>query len=187
MARISKSEPTPEVEPDSASGKGHATPSRKEQEAARRRPLVPSDRRLAARQNRATAATERDRARVGMAAGDDKYLPLRDKGPQKRYIRDYVDARFSAGELMMPLLVVVLIGSFVPVVGEYAFFAFYAFFIFIAADTIYLIVQVNKRLAAKFGKAKVERGVRWYAISRAIQMRFLRLPKPQVKRGAFPS
>lgn len=175
------------VEPEPVVGKGHATPSRKEKEAARRQPLVPSDRRLAARQNRASVASERDRARVGVANGEEKYLPLRDKGPQKRYIRDFVDARFSAGELLMPILVLVLIGSFLPIVGEYAFYAFYAFFVFILADSIYLMYQVNKKLGAKFGTTKVERGVRWYAVSRAIQMRFLRLPKPQVRRGEYPA
>ena len=29
--------------------------------------------------------------------------------------------------------------------------------------------------------------IRWYAAMRSIQMRFLRLPKPQVKRGEYPA
>ncbi|MCU1443346.1 MAG: Membrane protein, partial [Cryobacterium sp.] len=29
--------------------------------------------------------------------------------------------------------------------------------------------------------------VRWYAAMRALQLRVMRLPKPQVKRGQFPS
>jgi hypothetical protein len=48
-------------------------------------------------------------------------------------------------------------------------------------------VILRRKLAAKFGEGKVERGVRWYAFMRMIQMRVLRLPKPQVKRGQFPS
>jgi hypothetical protein len=34
----------------------------------------------------------------------------------------------------------------------------------------------------KYGD-KVEKGLRWYAAMRSIQMRGMRLPKPQVKRG----
>ena len=48
-----------------------------------------------------------------MRTGDERYLPARDKGPVKRYIRDYVDARFSLGEAFMPLsilLIVIMVG-----------------------------------------------------------------------------
>ena len=77
MAKPSPSQP---VENDEAAAptKGHATPTRKEQEAARKRPLVPSDRRLAARQSRSQVQAARDRARVGMANGEERYLPARD-------------------------------------------------------------------------------------------------------------
>jgi hypothetical protein len=101
-------------------------------------------------------------------------------------VRDFVDARFSAGEILMPTLVLVILTWFVPQIADYAFLGFWAIFLFVVADCIVLGFQVTRRLAAKFGKDKVER-VRWYAAMRAIQMRFLRLPKPQVKRGEYPS
>jgi hypothetical protein len=187
VARAAKSEPTPEVSPEAPGTKGHATPTRKEQEAARRRPLVPKDRRLAARQNRTAQAAEREKARLGMARGDERYLPIRDKGPQKRYVRDFVDARFSAGEILMPVLVLVILTWFLPQQFlDYVFLGFWAVFAFVVIDCVVLGFQVTRRLAAKYGKDKVER-VRWYAAMRAIQMRFLRLPKPQVKRGEYPA
>lgn len=166
--------------------KGRATPSRKEQEAARRRPLVPKDRRLAARQNRAAQASEREKARIGVAKGDERYLPIRDKGPQKRYVRDYVDARFSAGEMLMPVLVIVIVTMIYPPLADYAFLGFWAVLLFVVVDCVVLGYQLKKKLAAKYGKDQVER-IRWYAAMRAVQMRFLRLPKPQVKRGEYPA
>jgi hypothetical protein len=186
---VAKTPSTPasaEVEPEPTPvGKGHATPTRKEREAAQRRPLVPKDRKLASQQNRQALASEREKARIGMARGDERYLPIRDKGPQKRYVRDFVDARFSAGEVLMPTLVLVILTWFVPQIADYAFLGFWAIFLFVVADCIVLGFQVTRRLAAKYGKDKVER-VRWYAAMRAIQMRVLRLQKPQVKRGAYP-
>ena len=88
-----------------AQGKSAPTPTRREQEAARKRPLVPTDRKQASRDSRGQVNAARERARAGMAAGEEKYLPVRDKGPQKRYVRDYVDARTSVGEILLPLLV----------------------------------------------------------------------------------
>ena len=188
MARPSQPEPETPIEPAEAiARKGAPTPSRKEQEAARRRPLVPKDRRLAAKQNREKLAAEREKARIGMANGDERYLSIRDKGPQKRFVRDFVDARFSAGEILMPVLVLVILTWFIPAIDTYALLAFWAVFVLVVIDCVVLGFQVRRRLRAKFGDDKVERGVRWYAAMRAVQMRFLRLPKPQVKRGQYPS
>ena len=168
-------------------GKGAPTPSRAEQEAARKRPLVPNDRKEAAKQARAKAAESRERARVGMAVGDERYLPMRDRGPQKKYVRDYVDARFSVGEVLIPVMFAVILLTFIPdaAVQSIGILALWAFFLIAVADVVVLGFILNRKLAAKFGADKVER-VRWYAAMRALQLRPLRLPKPQVKRGRFP-
>jgi len=115
--------PGTELNQDSISStKGHATPSRKEQEAARKRPLVANDRAERRRREREAANAERERARVGMANGEQKYLPIRDRGPQRKYIRDYVDARWSVGELLLQLgeqqLVLVMHGRTLAQPGE---------------------------------------------------------------------
>jgi hypothetical protein len=169
-------------------GKGAPTPSRAEQEAARKRPLVPNDRKEAAKQARAKAAESRERARVGMAVGDERYLPMRDRGPQKKYVRDYVDARFSVGEVLIPVMFAVILLTFIPdaAVQSIGILALWAFFLIAVADVVVLGFILNRRLAAKFGADKVER-VRWYAAMRALQLRPLRLPKPQVKRRQYPS
>lgn len=170
-------------------GKGAPTPSRREQEAARKRPLVPTDRKEAARAARQRQAEAREKARVGMAAGDDRYLTARDRGPQRRYVRDYVDARFSIGEFLIPVMLLVIVLTFLPspLLQAYGLFALWGFFLIAVIDCIVLGFLVRKRIAAKFGESKVERGLRWYGAMRALQLRVMRLPKPRVKRGQFPS
>lgn len=168
-------------------GKGAPTPTRRQQEAARKRPLVPDDRKLAAREARQKSAEARERARLGMAAGDEKYLPLRERGPQKRFVRDYVDARFNVGEFMIPVMFLVIILTFFPdpIVQTYGILGLWAFFLIAVVDCIVLGFTVTRKLQAKFGAGKVER-VRWYAAMRALQLRVMRLPKVQVKRGQYP-
>lgn len=169
-------------------GKGRPTPSRREREAANKRPLVPSDRKEAARQARAQAAAAREKARLGMAAGDDRYLTPRDKGPQRRFVRDYVDARYSVGELMIPVMLLVIVLTFIPVPAfqVYGILVLWAFFLVAVIDAVLLGALLRRRLAARFGADNVERGVRWYAAMRAMQLRVMRLPKPQVQRRQFP-
>jgi Protein of unknown function (DUF3043) len=169
-------------------GKGAPTPTRRQQEAARKRPLVPDDRKLAAREARQKSAQARERARLGMAAGEEKYLPARDRGPQKRYVRDYVDARFSVGEFLIPIMFIVILLTFIPdpYVQTYGILGLWAFFIIAVVDSVILGFIVTKKLERKFGAGNVER-VRWYAAMRALQLRVMRLPKPLVKRGQYPS
>ena len=149
---------------------------------------MPNDRKEAAKQARLKAAESRERARLGMAAGDERYLPMRDRGPQKKYVRDYVDARFSIGEILIPVMFLVIILTFVPSyeVQTIGIFALWGFFIVSIVDVVILGQILRKKLAAKFGADKVEK-VRWYAAMRALQLRPLRLPKPQVKRGQYPA
>ncbi|MFF2274141.1 DUF3043 domain-containing protein [Agromyces sp. NPDC058136] len=169
-------------------GKGTPTPTRAEREAANKRPLVPNDRKEAAKQARVKAADARERARVGMAMGDEKYLPMRDRGPQKKYVRDYVDARFSIGEVLIPVMFAVIILTFIPSaeVQAIGIMSLWAFFLVAVLDVVILGFILTKKLKAKFGEDKVEK-VRWYAAMRALQLRPLRLPKPQVKRRQYPA
>jgi hypothetical protein len=175
-----------------ASGKGRATPSRKEREAANRRPLVPADRKAARVADRGRMRTERERQQAGLAAGDERFLPVRDKGPQKKYARDFVDARWSVGEFLVPVVVVLLLVTFLPFpadvknqVSSYVLIVVWAFFLLTVIDCLVMGGLLARRLREKHGN--VERGVRWYASMRAIQLRPLRMPKPQVKRGQAPS
>lgn len=181
------------------SGKGQPTPSRKEREAANKRPLVPTAAKKT-KADRQKLAEQRAKARAGYEAGDERYLPIRDKGPQRRFARDFVDARFTAGEFMIPMMFAVIIATLIPnysEVGETGelsdsaatvqltvLIALYGFFAIGVIDAIILGRKLARKLKAKFGD--VEKGVKMYAGIRAFQFRPLRAPKPQVRRGEHP-
>lgn len=168
--------------------KGRPTPTRAEREAARKRPLVANTKEAKARA-RAELRERQDRARIGMANGEEKYLPLRDRGPQKRFARDYTDAGWHLGEALMPAMVLVIIATFIPLdfFQYWSFVALWIFIFFVIGDMVILSRTVKKKAAAKFGADKREKGLGWYAAMRSVQMRFMRLPKPQVKRGQYPA
>ncbi len=172
-----------------SSGKGHATPTRREREAANLRPLVSSDRKAGNKASRAKMNEAREKARVGMANGEEKYLPTKDKGAQRRYIRDYVDARWSVGELIIPVMFLVIILTFIKdaLLQNIAILALWGFFLIAVIDCIVAGVLIQRKFTAKFGADKAQKGNRWYTAMRALQLRPMRLPKPQVKRGAFPA
>lgn len=177
------------ADPDSpwTQGKGRPTPSRAEREAARRRPLVANtkEERAAAR---ADLQKRRERARLGMAAGEEKYLSTRDKGPQRRWVRDYVDGRWHLAEFMMPMLFIVVIVSLMPnqAIAFYGFVVMWLFVVIAVIDMVWLSARVKKKARTLFGEERTERGLGWYAAMRSMQMRFMRLPKPQVARGQKP-
>ena len=192
MARSTQSPagttPGTELNQDSSStGKGHATPTRKEKEAARKRPLVANDRAERRQREREAANAERERARVGMANGEQKYLPVRDRGPQRKFVRDYVDARWSFGELLLPTIVVYFVSSFIPndSVVLYGTLLMFAVIFVSLIDALIVGNILKKKLIEKFGS--MDRGTRLYATMRMVYFRQMRLPKAQVKRGEFPS
>jgi hypothetical protein len=186
---VAKTPPPADTAPETPSGPGknRPTPSRAEQEAARKRPLVANTKEARARA-KADLAAAREKARVGMANGEERYLTPRDRGPQRKFVRDYTDAGWHAGELVMPLLVLVILLSLVPnnAVVFYAYLGLWAFILFVVADMVLLSRKVKKLAAEKWGDRR-EKGLGWYGAMRSVQMRFMRLPKPQVARGAYPA
>jgi Protein of unknown function (DUF3043) len=177
----------PAPESSRGPGKGAPTPRRKDQQAARKRPLVPNDRKAAKEANRSAVQEERMRMRQAMDTGEERYLPLRDKGPQKRFVRDFVDARWVLGEFLIIFALIFVLLSFVRDLNVQAFIliGFWVLLALVAVDAFILGRQLKKRLLAKFGE--VERGAVWYGVMRGLQLRRMRLPKPQVKRGQYPA
>jgi len=195
---VPKTPATPSTNDDApetpAVGKGRPTPTRAEREAARRRPLVANTKEARAAA-RAELNERRNRAQAGLAAGEEKYLPARDKGPQRRWVRDYVDAGWHPAEFVMGVMVLVIIASLLPPnlgiggfgIAYWAYLVMMGYLILAIGGMVLLSVRVKRKAAQKFGKERLERGLGWYAAMRSLQMRFMRLPKPQVKRGDYPA
>jgi Protein of unknown function (DUF3043) len=178
-------------------GKGRPTPKRREAEAKRRGPAPPPPRtqreaaRLA-RANRPDKTEQRRRSaerRERMAAGDDRYLLPRDRGPVKAYIRDVVDSRPHLMGLFMPLAVIVLISVVLPIPAVAQYLSLFSLIALVTMilEGVMLGVTVTRKARAKFPNEKVGGlGTGWYAFTRGSQLRRLRVPKPRVARGANP-
>ncbi|HLR56014.1 MAG TPA: DUF3043 domain-containing protein [Actinomycetales bacterium] len=192
MFRRKKSQetpPTPEVE-ERPGSKGRPTPKRAEAEARNRRPLVP-DRSTARKSQRQANANLREKQRQALMSGDEKAMPPRDRGPVRRWARDYVDARWNIGEFFLPVaLVVVIAVLFVgdnPLFAFYTIIALYAIVLVSVIDAIILGRFLKKGLRSRFGEDKIPSGTVMYGVMRAFQIRRTRLPKPKVGRGEYPN
>lgn len=164
------------------SGKGKATPKRREAEAARKQRLTaPKTRREASRQLRQRRYEDRAKVQAALRSGDDRYLPARDTGPVRRCVRDLVDSRFNVGEFLLPLLLVILV---LNVAGQVVLVSYLwvATILATTIDTTYLWWRIKKELRTRFPDES-PKGAVLYGILRSSQLRRLRLPKPQVKRG----
>jgi len=172
-----------EAEDEVERGKGRPTPSRRESEAARKAALKPtSDRKELARRKRQQRTEQRDKVRKAMVSGDQKNLPTRDRGPVRGFCRDLVDSRYNVAEFLLPLLVVILVLSMIPSLVGVQFGLWTATIVGTTVDTVWLWIRTRRELRARF-PADQTRGALAYTLLRSSQMRRLRLPKPQVKRG----
>ena len=171
-----------------ASGKGRPTPKRSEAQGRRQGPPPPppTTRKEAYKRMRANQAARRADTRLGMARGDDDYLPARDRGPVRKLARDFVDARRSVGTLFLPIAVLSLVGNFVPslTIKYYSFFLLFGYFIVMVIDSFVLGRQLKRTLAERFpAGTQNTRGAVWYGITRSTMIRRWRFPKPEVSVG----
>jgi hypothetical protein len=202
FGRDSKQATTPTAEPEVGvevrpGGKGRPTPSRREAEKRNRTPLIgaPPPAKGATKEERKAARAartahnreERMKARAAMATGDERFLPPRDKGPARRFVRDYVDARRNPGEYLLFFLLGALVIQAMPWrnVSVAGLLLMYGLVIVIAVDSFLLRRRMIRLVTEKFG-ADQAKGVGGYAIMRAVQFRRGRMPAPQVQRGQFP-
>jgi hypothetical protein len=173
----------------SGTGKGRPTPSRKEAEAARKQSLrLPKDPKAARKAARDRDRDARAQQRAAIMAGDERALPLRDQGPVRRYVRDFVDSRFTVAEYFIFVALAVLVMGFIPnpVVQLAVSISWMALIAIVAFDEIFLLVRLNSALRKRFPDKAERKGAMWYAGLRTLQLRRFRLPPPRVRRGETP-
>jgi len=184
--------------PPAQTGKGRPTPKRSEAEANRYRSLTGTT--TSGRNRSSTAAPSRkltpeEKARVrtdrskqmqAMRRGEEWALQPRDRGPMKKLARDYVDAHRRPSEFYMYALIVLVIslvaGKSHKALNSDLQFLLLAIIAVIIVDAILLRRSINK-LAKERLPGESTRGITFYAIMRALQLRRFRNPAPRIKPG----
>jgi hypothetical protein len=168
-------------------GKGRPTPKRSQSQKQRKQAVRPPANSKEARALARTRLREERLARSeGLKRGDERSLPARDRGPVRRFVRDYVDARLNVAEYFMLVIPVVLVVGLIRPIALLGTYLLFLTVVLGIADSIRLRLSLSKALAAKFPGTDTK-GSTSYAVLRSLQFRPLRLPKPQVSRGAHVS
>ncbi|MFI5802899.1 DUF3043 domain-containing protein [Streptomyces sp. NPDC051561] len=173
---------------DPQAPKGRPTPKRAVAQSQRRSAVTaPANRKEAMKRQREARRADMAKQREALASGDERYLPVRDKGPVRKFTRDFVDSRFFVAEFFLPMAVIILVLSMVQVgnLQTIALTLWMLVIVLIVIDSIGLAIRLKKQLKARFPNESL-RGAVAYGLMRSLQMRRLRLPKPQVKRGERP-
>jgi hypothetical protein len=188
--------------PPAQTGKGRPTPKRSQAEANRYRSITGSTtsgrgrpapatpgRKLTPEEKakaRAQARTDRDKQMQAMKRGEAWALSPRDRGPVKQLARDYVDAHRRPSEFYMYALILVVIGL---VAGKshsgsasYVQILLIVVIVIIVIDALLLRRSISK-LAAERLPGESTRGITFYAVMRALQLRRFRTPAPRLKPG----
>ena len=175
--------------------KGRPTPKRKDAEHTQPR-LAPVVTREEKKRARAQAKEARIATRQAFMRGDENALPARDRGPARRFTRDFVDARRSVGEFFLPIVFFVLILTIssgttkldangkviVPFTQVLSIYVMWGVLAIAIVDGLLLRRKLKKALAIKFPETSIK-GLAMYAWLRSTQMRRMRTPKPSVKAG----
>ncbi|WP_240434653.1 DUF3043 domain-containing protein [Streptomyces sp. YIM 130001] len=173
---------------DPQAPKGRPTPKRAMAQSQRRSVSnTPMTRKEASKRQRDARRADLAKQREALANGDERYLPARDKGAVRKFVRDYVDSRFCVAEFFLPLAVIILVLSMVrvPQLQNIALLMWLFVIVLIVVDSFVIAFGLKRRLRERYAD-EPKRGAVAYGLMRTLQMRRLRLPKPQVKRGERP-
>ncbi len=167
-----------------SSSKGRATPKRKISEAKRiNSRLAPASTKEAKKVQKELARKLRSEKRAAFMRGEESALPARDRGPARRFVRNYVDSRRSIGEYFLPAIMLVL---FLTVINQktalIAAVIMYMILLTTIIDGFFLSRRLKKEVLARFPGTSTK-GLGLYGWLRSTQIRRLRAPNAGVKRG----
>lgn len=177
------------------SKKGRPTPKRNEA-AQKHHALAPIIGKEEKKRAKEAAKLARVAARAAYMRGDESALPARDKGPARRFVRNYIDSRRSVGEYFLPVIFIVLLLTLIPgsrtadtsgvekipFTQVLSIAIMYVVLLISVIDGFILSRKIKKAVAEKFPDTSV-RGLGMYGWLRSTQMRRMRSPKPAVKAG----
>jgi hypothetical protein len=170
---------------DGSQKKGRPTPKRKDAQASNKfASLAPASTKVEKKRAKDAARVARMNQRAAYLRGDESALPTRDRGAEKKFVRNYVDSRRSIGEYFLPVIGFVLILSLIPV-GAFALAGIaimYSVLLVSIFDGFFLSRKIKAQVAQRFPE-KSTKGLGLYGWLRSTQMRRMRAPKPQVKAG----
>jgi hypothetical protein len=167
-------------------GKGKATPKRREAEARRRTSVIAQGSRGAGRGRGGRESREQYALRrEAIKRGDESALPARDRGPVRRFVRDYVDSRRSIASLFMPVGLPIILLSYtgIPLFQLLGVIALWVFVVGVVVDSAIMTRRIRREVSIRF-PGESTKGLGFYAITRALQFRRVRLPAPRVSKGA---
>lgn len=191
-------EAPPKSKPATQAGKGRPTPKRSAAEAnryrtvtgsttsGRGRPAATDTKRKLTPEEKAKAREDRNRQLQAMRKGEEWALGPRDRGPAKKLTRDYVDAHRRPMEYYMYALILLIVALFAgrsdSVISNYMQIFLIAVIAVIAVDGYFLRRSILKAVQERL-PGESTRGLAFYAIMRALQLRRFRTPAPRLKPG----
>lgn len=165
--------------------KGRPTPKRKDAESARKTfALAPAHSKEEKARQKAAARAARVAQRAAYLRGDENALPIRDRGPVRKFVRNYVDSRRSIGEFFLPIIGIVLIISLFPYALSAVIGVVLMYTVLFASvvDGILLSRKIKREVTVRFPSESLK-GIGMYGWLRSTQMRRMRAPKPGVSAG----
>jgi hypothetical protein len=201
-AQGSQGTQTPEApaksKPVAEAGKGRPTPKRSQAEASRYRTITgsttsgrgkvaPGDpKQKLTPEEKARVRSDRDRQLKAMRAGEEWALGPRDRGPLKKLARDYVDSHRRPMEYYMYALILLIVALFAGKsksgLGSITQDILIGIIAVIAVDAL-LLRRTILKLAHERLPGESTRGITFYAIMRALQLRRFRTPKSVLRPG----
>ncbi len=169
-----------------AEKKGKPTPKRKVSEAKLKvSSLSPAASKEAKRALKEQARIRRLEARAAYMRGEESALPYRDKGPARRFVRNYIDERRSFAEYFLVLIVFILFLTLIPIptVQLASVAIMYSAMVVITINGIVLSRKLKKLVSEKYPDEPTK-GIGMYGWMRSTQHRRRRPPSPQVGPGS---
>ncbi|MDO4783692.1 MAG: DUF3043 domain-containing protein [Propionibacteriaceae bacterium] len=171
-------EATPRETRPTSGKKGAPTPTRKAAEAARMERLHP----------RLDSKAARKKARQARRIAQDQAWQKAEGSAERTLLRDFVDARWTLIEFMLPAMLVFLALTMLSTypmfiaIAPYVTILLWVFLVLNIVNVALLWRSFKRELAQRLPKASY-RGLLMYLVNRAMMIRRFRQPRPRISRG----